>query len=326
MPFRPGLDDDPSLSDLISLWQAGADDLERRALAIWRRVDKALAADVIDRHVIKRLQLEAVRVEALLAVSDRVVRDLVNGTREWIEAGGVHRVYAAGGSLVTFPFEWATPHRDAVAILAGDLFDDVLTATKFIDADAKRFVRKVGRELTNVSLTGGRTAVQSGRSLRRRLQSEFVRRGIGKIRYADGSRRSFATYAEMLLRTKTGQVYNLGTAATAARSGVTHMELFDGRGCGLTSHNDGTEADGMIVPVNVALSYPLAHPNCRRAMAARPDIRAPGAVGTIEPGEAGQAFTKAVQASLRTAQERSGGDRRRSRRSRRRRAARPARV
>lgn len=65
----------------------------------------------------------------------------------------------------------------------------------------------------------------------------------------------------MLIRTKTGEAYNLGSLEAQEMLGVGSFEIFDGSGCGLTSHQDPVKALGRIVDKETALKYPLSHPN-----------------------------------------------------------------
>lgn len=326
MPTRPGLDDDPELEALIRLWVEGSQDLDRRIAAVYADILREFRSDVPDTFIIRRLRLQAARLETLADVAEATVRRLAGATRQWIDIGGVSKIYVAGAVVVEFPFTFALPHREAVKVLADDLFSDVLAATEFVSADSKRWVRRVSRKLTGFKLTGGVPVKTQAKRFEREIKREFLRRGMGSVRYSDGRRVSFGTYSEMLLRTKTGMAYNAGTLNHSKRSGVTVVELFDGPECGLTSHNDGELAHGMIVPIEIAAAYPLAHPNCRRAVGARPDLSvlSPEVASPALPEESrtGSKFNEAIRVGGRTAQERARAERRRNRR----RNARPVRV
>jgi hypothetical protein len=180
-----------------------------------------------------------------------------------------------------------------------------------VDADAKSFVRRVSRQLTGFKLTSGTPAKAQARRLAADLRTEFGRRGIGNVTYANGARHSFGEYAEMLLRTKTGVAYNQGTLNHSRANGIQVFEILDGSECGLTSHYDPEKANGRLVTLEFAQAFPLAHPNCRRAIAPRPDVASvdePG-VRSVVSDEARKdqtAFEQALKAQ--TAAKRAGLD------------------
>ena len=91
--------------------------------------------------------------------------------------------------------------------------------------------------------------------------------------YKNGARVGLKQYGQMLARTKSAQAYNIGTLTQAEAGGVTWYEILDGPFCGLTSHNDTTLANGLLVGKQDALAWPISHPNCRRSFAPRPDIK-----------------------------------------------------
>lgn len=223
----------------------------------------------------RRLRLQRKRLVRLARVADDIIESLVEDTQRWLADGGMADIYAAGAQVATdIPFSFTAPHRAAVNVLAQDTFADVLVATEHVSDDVKAFVRTAGRQLAGFKLTGGETAVGEGRRFARELEKELVDRGIGKIVYANGSRHSFGEYAEMLLRTKTGVAYNMGTLNQGRAVGVEFWEILDGSLCGLTEHNDPQLANGLIVRTEIAAAWPLAHPNCRRALNPRPDLTA----------------------------------------------------
>lgn len=322
-PFRPGLDDDEGLKTLLDAWRAGQADIDARLAVVYDRIQGELRSATINANTIYRLEEQVRRLEALGATAGRVAADLADDTQEYIAGGGLDSIYSAGAARHGAPFVFTAPHRAAMNVLAADTFDDVLTATKFIDADSKRFVREIGRSLSTLKLTSGTPVRTQARRLARELRPAFERRGMASVIYRDGSRHGFGEYSEMLLRTKTGMVYNMGTLNQGRVLGIEYYELLDGALCGLTSHQDSTLANGMLVDFATASAYPLAHPNCRRSVNPRPDItkdNAPDFVSVQSP--AARADQAAFEASLRAqAQRRTGGREPRARRDRRPRAA-----
>lgn len=278
MPFRPGVDDDEGLQNLIRVWRDGSADLDSRLALVERRIMAELARPEIDANVVYRLGLQKERIGELQGVAGAIIDDLTTSTERFLQGGGLDQIYAAGGAVAhqaagSLPFSFTAPHRAAVDVMAQDLFDDVLQATSYVEDGLKDYVRRVGRALTGVKLTGGIPVKTQARSLRDQLRTEFGRHGATAVTYRDGSRHAFGEYAEMLLRTKTGVAYNMGTLNSSRLLGIEVFEILDGAECGLVAHHDPELANGRIVTLEFAIAYPLSHPNCRRAIAPRPDLK-----------------------------------------------------
>jgi hypothetical protein len=278
MPFRPGVDDDEGLQSLIAVWRDGSADLDSRLALVERRIMATLAGSEIDANTVYRLGLQRERLQELRGVAGNIIDDLTTSTEKFLQGGGMDRIYAAGGAVAhqaagSLPFSFTAPPRAAVDVLSADVFDDVLQATSFVEDGLKDYVRRVGRALTGFRLTGGIPVKTQARGLRDQLRAEFGRHGATAVTYRDGSRHSFGQYAEMLLRTKTGVAYNMGTLNSSRLLGIEVFEILDGAECGLVAHHDPELANGRIVSLEFAIAYPLAHPNCRRAIAPRPDLK-----------------------------------------------------
>lgn len=325
MPDRPGVDNNPAISDLVALWRAGQADIDARLAAVHADILVELRT-AADANRIVRLNAQANRLAELADVAAHQVDDLARQTRA-VLGSELPAVYRAGASVTSAAvggsFTFTQPHRAALEVLAADTYADVLTATRFVEDDAKRFVRDMGRRLTGFTLTGGDTARQQARALERELAREFGRRGIGAVQYADGSRHGFGEYADMLLRTKTGVAYNAGTTNQARQIGIVVVEILDGSLCGLTAHADNQLANGLLVPIEIAEAYPLAHPNCRRAFAPRPDLTLADIGGDFPSVQSSGARSdqRAFEQALRAQQQQAA----RSRQTRQRRSRRPRR-
>lgn len=92
--------------------------------------------------------------------------------------------------------------------------------------------------------------------------------------------------AHLIALTETARAYNLGTLNAYAASGLVEMvNVFDGEGCGWTTHTDPEAANGKRVPIAEARANPLSHPHCQRAfgavVAGAPPAGAPG--GQVVP-------------------------------------------
>lgn len=300
MAVRPGLDEDPEIEDLIAVWRRGSDEIQSQINDL-----RSFIFSEPNPYRRTRLRLAISSLEQKQEVIDAIVDDLVQATQNWIETEGMERVYAHGANrtvelLGLGSFAFSVPHQEAVKVIAADTFRDVLAATRYVNADTKRFVRNLGKRITEFKLTTGDTAVTASRKLERRLLPVF-NRGIGRVRYRDGSRHSVGEYAEMLLRTKTAIAYNAGTVNLARTVGVEFFEILDSDDCGLTAHHDPVRANGLIVDARTAYDFPISHPNCVRALNARPDLNR----STVEPVEASPrgdvaAFEQAFLSQART--------------------------
>jgi hypothetical protein len=209
------------------------------------------------------------------AVEDKMA-ELDARTREWA-ASELVRPYALGAAAGATELGqsaaavWTMLPEEAISRLATDTMNDLLKSTRYTRRTTKSLIRAVAKDEILAKLVRGDTAVQAGQRVRQLLEQK----GIHAIRYKDGSRHGLAEYSQMLVRTKTAVAYNLGTLESQEALGIEFWECFDGTGCGLTSHQDPRKALGQIVDKDTALAYPIAHPNCRRAWGARPDITAP---------------------------------------------------
>jgi minor capsid protein 2 len=235
----------------------------------WEQIvesQRQIAADPLKWRQKKRL------LELQRAIENKMA-EIDAAAREWVQTQLV-RPYAMGAAAGAAELQqsaaavWTLLPQDAISRMATDTLGDLLKSTRFVRRTTKALIRAIGRDQVLAKLTQGQTAVQAGR----RMAQILEQRGIHAIRYADGSRHGLKEYSQMLLRTKTGEAYNLGSLEAQEVLGVEFWECFDGAGCGLTSHQDPVKALGRILDKDTALRYPLSHPNCRRSFGARPDI------------------------------------------------------
>lgn len=227
-------------------------------------------------------------------------------SRQYPRAYGVGLVdgaAAAGTSPV-----WSTIHQEAVEQLAYGVYEDLLAATTHVKDTTKDLIRLLAREAGTGSLIAGETAQGAGRGLAKKLAEN----GIAAVIYKDGSRHGLADYADMNLRTTTALGYNNGTLNAAPQ--VALWEVFDGPGCGWTTHTDGDQALGKIVTRDEALAFPISHPRCRRAFGPRPDLNAPASakegLGSVSPSQVVSQRTQDAERLAR--QQRTSGRQRRA--------------
>lgn len=210
----------------------------------------------------------------------RRMDELDSETARWMN-NEFTRIYAHGGidGSITADFTWSQEHFDAVRLLAQDFMDDVLSATKYVRKDVKRFVREAASFRIQQGVIQGDVPRTTALEIKQLLQE----RGIAAITYKDGSRHGLDEYTRMLTRTKTAQAYNTGTLTQAASEGVKFWEIIDGPECGLSFHDDPMRAAGMIVDRHTCDKFIISHPNCRRSFAPRPDIGTKKDLKTAQP-------------------------------------------
>lgn len=274
MPNRPGLDDHDALNRLLALWANTREDLEDQLGRVLAEVEELARLD-LNRTRRQRLRILARDLDDMAGVAEDMVDGLAQATRSWLGQPHLAEVYAAGAGLVP-GFTFSASHQAAVDVIAQDLMGRALGRTSFVEEEAKRWVRRVSRQMVGYQATQGQPAATVSRRFVKRLRAEFTARGIVGVVYRDGSRHSFMEYGEMLIRTQSAKAYNIGTLNAGRQAEIEFYELLDGSACGLTSHKGTPKANGLIVPLQVALDWPLSHPNCRRSINPRPDIRSIG--------------------------------------------------
>lgn len=240
-------------------------------LQAWRRIEaeqQRIASDPLTYRRQNRLREMQQSILRELDDLDEVAADFARRSIPQVYSAGAGRTLAQLGNDPA-DFTWSGVHRDAMVEVAKDTYDDLLRATDGVRDSTRRLIRAVAREETLQKLAGGKTAVQEGRELATRL---IERHGIFAVTYRNGARVGLDAYSAMLARTKTALAYNIGSLNQARKDGVGFVEVFDGAGCGWTSHTDSDIANGTIRPIDMAISQPIAHPNCLRSFGPRPDV------------------------------------------------------
>lgn len=167
---------------------------------------------------------------------------------------------------------WTLAHQQAMISLATDTYGDFLKRSNEAGRASQamvRAVRQASRETIYRTATGTKTATQAGRDLADKLRTDYA---LDHVIYADGAIVPVSVYADMAARTKSAVAYNAGTLNAAQAQGVSFMEVFDGAGCGWTSHADPDKANGTVRSIEDCASFPIAHPRCSRSFGPRPDI------------------------------------------------------
>lgn len=246
------------LDRIFELFQGAEEDLNRRLMQVLGRGDEWFreARRLRDLRDAARVRMAEIRA----ALSEDAL------------AEGLGELYAQGATrsagVLGNVFSWAQPHLGAVNLMAADMHDDLLTATRYVEDAVKQTIRQAAQLASGRKLLEGRTAIQAGNLLARELRAT----GIGVVTYRNGARHGVGEYARMVQRTKSAVAYSVGTVNHSAASGVQWMECSDGSSCGFTSHDDTVTASGLIVSVETAAAWPIAHPNCVRSYSPRPDL------------------------------------------------------
>lgn len=215
-----------------------------------------------------------VRVLALAGTAQDIARAQVSGVLDAAYRLGAGHVAASAGAGPVFD----GTDLDAISVLAGDTYADLLEATRHVQETAKELVRTLARERVADKLAVGQSPAEASRKLARDLEG----RGISAITYKDGAQHGLGDYADMLVRTKAAEAQQLGGFAQARTIGIEFMEILDGPGCGWKNHSDPRKANGLILTVEEAARYPLSHPRCRRSASGRPDLNT--SVGAVPLG------------------------------------------
>lgn len=210
-----------------------------------------------------------------LKILEAEIRDILTAldSRTATTVQPLIQAYYEGGATVTALLVNTVPtfsstDGETVAYLAQDLYADLLKATNGVREDVKMVIRDLTRNHVRNKIYTGKTSVQAAKD----LTADLTARGITAVTYKNGTRMPLAAYAEMVVRTKTAETYQEAGLSQGDKLEIIYYEIFDGPGCGLSSHGDPLKADGLIVDAETAKKHVLSHPQCRRSTSPRPDI------------------------------------------------------
>ncbi|MGW1799205.1 hypothetical protein ACWCQN_25355 [Streptomyces sp. NPDC001984] len=178
----------------------------------------------------------------------------------------------AAAQTVGGHFSWTLIHTEALQSLASDSYADFLLRSQEEQRMAGAFyraVREAARREVPLLAAGNTTALQAAKALADRLAAEHQ---LTYVIYRNGARFPVSAWAESATLAKSAVAYNAGTLNRAREAGVRWMQVFDGAGCGWTSHPDPDKATGTIRSIEDAAAWPISHPRCRRAFGPRPDV------------------------------------------------------
>jgi hypothetical protein len=181
------------------------------------------------------------------------------------EEGAQAAARALGGH-----FSWTLIHTEALQSLASHSYADFLRRSEEEQRMASAFyraVRDAARREVPLLAVGHTTALHAAKALAGRLATEHQ---LSHVIYRNGARMPVRAWAEAATLAKSAVAYNAGTLNRSREAGVQYMEVFDGAGCGWTSHQDLDKAIGTLRTVEEAAQWPISHPRCRRAFGPRP--------------------------------------------------------
>lgn len=256
---RLGVDDDRELRRARELAVELDAEIRARALALLGLIERELKRESPRPRRVRRL---VARLESLIGDVEFAVDEVTSTALEWA-ATGMLAVYLAGAR-----FEAATVGaRLSAQIHTESLRRSLLRAAEAVDRDTGLALRGLARALSSVSEVGPDGRLRLSREARRVLLNR-----VGRVQYSNGARFPLGSYVDMLLDTRSTLAYNQGAYDGARRRNVEVIQLVDGPGCGLVDHADPLKADGLLVSLQTANAYPIAHPRCVREFLERPDL------------------------------------------------------
>lgn len=141
-----------------------------------------------------------------------------------------------------------------------------VAVTDVLSAKARGDLLKRAKNINDFTRGKVKGAIENG--IRKRQTDAQIGKEIGKVLDNPSRGRTIAR-TELALADQ-------GAATDRYReAGVKMVEVFDGAGCGWSSHEDGDKAHGSIRTLRQAEAQPLSHPNCRRGFMPVTDVEIP---------------------------------------------------
>jgi hypothetical protein len=184
-------------------------------------------------------------------------------------AGATEMAQLLTDADVATRFAWTRFHREGLRAIETDTLHYLLPANEHIATRTRALVQRVVHDETVRKVLEGDTPRVEAQRIVRRLRGEH---GITRIPDRTGRMMRVDSYGEMVARTQSALAYNRGEIVQAVSERVEWFEVFDGFGCGWTSHTDPDGANGSVRNVDEAAAFPIAHPRCARSFGPRPDL------------------------------------------------------
>ena len=217
-------------------------------------------------------QLERSRRQIINRMSRKAARYLRNQSREVVSAYRAHLDPVDVIDLNDVRLLTAlTPDYRGLVTSIGGVQQRVFGISASIDAES--ILESAGERIVTMQGATKNAVREQLRFARRHRLSQAETEGLirGAV-YMSQRGQSFRDVlaqryrAERIARTETAIASNQATREVYRREGIGYIEVIDGPGCGVYSHDDGSEANGMIITMQEAASFPdVSHPNCARA-------------------------------------------------------------
>lgn len=249
---------DDELAELIRDAENESRELQTEVAAIFALILAELARDEPRRG---RLMALTRRLRAAGLAAEALVEGLGADVALWVDDGLV-RLYEGAVDSVPGNVGMGGGHRAILGARQATVRDAMGPLVGTVAAASIQWAR-------NMAFTLGRSrALPDVSTMRRAMRAH----PIGRVRYQDGSMHEVGEYIAMVVDTNGALAVNEATIAESRRQGITVLQISDGPNCGLGSHKGSPKADGLLVPVEVAQTYALAHPRCHRSFTPRPDV------------------------------------------------------
>lgn len=169
--------------------------------------------------------------------------------------------------------EYTEEQQKELDQLITDTTNDVLTAIKVMDQEAKRFIRVKTSEVSMYKKAvrddqGSTAYALSQRLSESKLQKDAKRNFTGLIDKAD-RRWNFLTYTQMVLRTKVSQAHIYATAMIAKENGIHLFKISTHGATDACRHYEGKiitvgeKIDGYPQFEELSAKGEVFHPNCK---------------------------------------------------------------
>lgn len=233
--------------------------------AVTRKSQKAASRNLADGLTRLRARHQAPLETELASLLDQQrtrVIEALSRQEKAISLGDVFDAIAETGRLRKVLERWYRRILGGVHSLTEDALS---TSFDLDDAQTRAFLAEAGKQITGITETTRQAvaaALQEGQAAGEGIPQLAARI---EVLTAFGRPR-----AETIARTELGHAANAASLTSYRASGlVVGVEVFDGDGCGLRSHDDPEKAHGRKLRLDQMADIPtLAHPRCVRAFGA----------------------------------------------------------
>lgn len=259
----------PKDSEFADIWKS--DQSVSRRIFDWqlRNADNAEFVQELPRTVAVKRNTKALKTGLNEVNEEHLAR---------LRTGYFDRYYLEGARSVDKTFQMLPGDTAKVQEITLDHYTKMRNARAAAGRDSERYIshvwedtprrRKMFNRRTNLLNPNARNAEADAKnpmlSLTDRAGTLDKRYGVRAAVGADGRKWSLEKYSKMQGEAIGARLRNEGAIRAAERMGAKALLVSDGPGCGWSFHDDPQGADGMVVSMEEARTYPIAHPYCRR--------------------------------------------------------------